>query len=104
MLLKPRAERCVYSWMGYPCETSVCAAIEELDPASIYPDKVGTPVCSALWMVDREDPSKLLPIGAINEILVEGPSVARGYYRDPTNTITSFMPPPPFVRKRGSSS
>ncbi|MCJ1251300.1 hypothetical protein MMC30_008532 [Trapelia coarctata] len=87
-----------------PCETSVCAAIAELNPASIYPDTVGTPVGSAMWIVDREGPSKLLPIGAVGEILVEGPGVAREYYKEPTKTAASFIPPPPFVPKRGSSS
>ncbi|PNY28935.1 Nonribosomal peptide synthetase [Tolypocladium capitatum] len=85
-----------------PCETSVCATIAELNPASTHPDTIGTPVGSAIWIVDREDPSKLLPIGAVGEILVEGPGVARGYHNEPTKTAAAFIPPPHFVPKRRS--
>lgn len=86
------------------CETSVCTAIAELNPDSIHPDTVGMPVGSAMWIVDRDDSNKLLPIGAVGEILVEGPGVAREYLNEPTKTASSFIPPPLFVPKRGSSS
>ncbi|KEY73046.1 hypothetical protein S7711_06120 [Stachybotrys chartarum IBT 7711] len=85
-----------------PCETSVCAAIAELTPASVYPDTIGRPVGSALWIVNRQDSRQLLPIGAVGEILVEGPGVAREYLKDPTKTRASFISPPPFVPKRGT--
>ncbi|TPX07060.1 uncharacterized protein E0L32_011048 [Thyridium curvatum] len=85
-----------------PCEASVCAAIAELTPASVFPDTIGTPVGGALWIVDPENPNKLLPIGAVGEILVEGPGVAREYLNEPSKTANSFITPPAFVPKRGS--
>ncbi|KAL3458714.1 hypothetical protein BJX64DRAFT_291866 [Aspergillus heterothallicus] len=86
---------------GYgPSEASACCTIADLDPASPYPTTIGTPVGSAVWIVDRANPSKLVPIGAVGEMLVEGPGVAREYYNNPTKTAASFLPAPPFIPKR----
>ncbi|KAF2725990.1 acetyl-CoA synthetase-like protein [Polychaeton citri CBS 116435] len=87
-----------------PCETSVCAAMAELNPTSVHLNTIGTPVGSAIWIVDSGDPSKLMPIGVVGEMLVEGPGVAREYLNEPTKTAASFISPPPFVPKRETRS
>ncbi|OJJ07234.1 hypothetical protein ASPVEDRAFT_201887 [Aspergillus versicolor CBS 583.65] len=83
-----------------PCETSTISTLAELDPASAYPTTIGTPVGSAVWIVDRADSDKLVPIGAVGEMLVEGPGVGRGYYKNPTQTASRFISAPQFVPKR----
>ncbi|EQB51718.1 hypothetical protein CGLO_08717 [Colletotrichum gloeosporioides Cg-14] len=85
-----------------PCEASVVASMGHLPPDSRYPDTVGTPVGCAVWIVDPEDTSRLLPIGAMGEMLIDGPGVAREYYLAPELTKTSFIKPPSFVPKRQS--
>ncbi|GKZ33154.1 nonribosomal peptide synthase [Aspergillus brasiliensis] len=87
-----------------PCETSTTSTIADLSPLSVYPTSIGTPVGSAVWIVDRDAPNKLLPIGAVGEMLVEGPGVARGYHNNPTQTASSFISPPPFIPKRPNTS
>nr|QWC64747.1 XyaB [Xylariaceae sp.] len=84
-----------------PCETSVCAATAELAPTCSYPDTIGNPVGCRIWIVDPEDTSRLLPIGAVGEMLVDGPGVARGYYAEPAKTEAAFIKLPSFVPGQG---
>ncbi|KAK2053250.1 acetyl-CoA synthetase-like protein [Colletotrichum caudatum] len=85
-----------------PCEASIVASMGRLPSDARYPDTVGTPVGCAVWIVDPEDASRLLPIGAMGEMLIDGPGVARGYHLAPELTRSSFIKPPPFVPKRQS--
>ncbi|KAI1431433.1 acetyl-CoA synthetase-like protein [Xylaria sp. CBS 124048] len=71
-------------------KTSVCAATAELAPTCSYPDTIGNP-----------DTSRLLPIGAVGEMLVDGPGVARGYYAEPAKTEAAFIKLPSFVPGQG---
>nr|AEV21230.1 lysergyl peptide synthetase subunit 3 LPS3 [Periglandula ipomoeae] len=47
----------------------------------------------AAWIVDPEDYNKLMPVGAIGELLIEGPAVARGYIHD----SSGMLPESPFI-------
>ncbi|KAG6259164.1 D-lysergyl-peptide-synthetase subunit 1, partial [Claviceps purpurea] len=54
------------------------------------------------WIVDPKDHEKLLPAGAIGELAIEGPVVARGYIHDVTcsDPLTPFVvKPPPWLRR-----
>jgi amino acid adenylation domain-containing protein/non-ribosomal peptide synthase protein (TIGR01720 family) len=51
-----------------------------------------------LWITDEDDPGKLMPIGAIGEILIEGPMLARGYLDDPKRTAERFILAPPWLQ------
>ena len=44
---------------------------------------IGKGCSNKLWIVDPEDHDKLAPVGCVGEILVQGPSLARGYYNRP---------------------
>ncbi|KAL1839673.1 hypothetical protein VTJ49DRAFT_1283 [Mycothermus thermophilus] len=52
---------------------------------------IGRPVNCKLWVVDAEDPHRLLPIGAAGELLIEGPIVGRGYLNQPEKTKAAFV-------------
>nr|AFR57469.1 lysergyl peptide synthetase subunit 3 [Epichloe inebrians] len=47
----------------------------------------------AAWIVDPGDQNRLMPIGAVGELLIEGPTVARGYIEDPSGVLSES----PFV-------
>ncbi|RYP10940.1 hypothetical protein DL764_000376 [Monosporascus ibericus] len=51
----------------------------------------------AAWIVDPRDCQKLVPVGAVGELVIEGPVVARGYINDPTCSLpdSPFVPSPP---------
>lgn len=41
--------------------------------------KIGRPSSGAIWIVDPASPEKLVPIGGVGEIIIEGPHLSRGY-------------------------
>ena len=55
---------------------------------------VGTSTAGVCWIVDPGDYNRLLPIGAVGELLVEGPVVAKGYLHDPEKTSAAFIENP----------
>lgn len=77
---------------GYgPTETCVFAVtIDSTDPA-VPPPVVGHPIGSRGWIVRPGNPQKLTPVGAVGELLIEGPIVAREYFKDPVRTNSVFL-------------
>lgn len=62
-------------------EVAICCALNtKIDP--IGGAKVGRPSTGTIWLVDPSSPNKLMPIGSVGEILVEGPHLSRGYLDD----------------------
>jgi non-ribosomal peptide synthetase component F/aryl carrier-like protein len=51
------------------------------------------------WVTTPNDPFKLAAIGAVGELLMEGPGVARGYLNSPEQTASSFIDGPPWLQK-----
>ena len=52
---------------------------------------IGVPACGRAWIVDAENPNKLLPHGAIGELVIEGPNVGRGYLNNQAKTDHAFV-------------
>jgi amino acid adenylation domain-containing protein/non-ribosomal peptide synthase protein (TIGR01720 family) len=52
---------------------------------------IGVPACGRAWVVDAENPNKLLPHGAIGELVLEGPNVGRGYLNNQAKTDHAFV-------------
>jgi acyl-CoA synthetase (AMP-forming)/AMP-acid ligase II len=52
---------------------------------------IGVPGCGRAWVVDAENPQKLLPHGAIGELVLEGPNVGRGYLNNQAKTDHAFV-------------
>lgn len=53
------------------------------------------------WLVDPNDHNRLVPIGAIGELVVEGPTLARGYLSDPEKTQAAYIHNPLWARRNG---
>ncbi|KAK6856343.1 nonribosomal peptide synthase [Apiospora arundinis] len=81
-------------------ETSVCSTLAELSPDTPYPQSIGTPVGCAIWITDEANVSKLAPIGAVGQLIIEGPGVTRGYLNDEVRTADSFIPPQSWTPRR----
>lgn len=62
---------------------------------------IGRPVNCKLWVVDADDPHRLLPVGATGELLIEGPIVGRGYLNQPAKTEAAFIQGLPWATNDG---
>ncbi|RDA82975.1 hypothetical protein CP532_4463 [Ophiocordyceps camponoti-leonardi (nom. inval.)] len=58
------------------------------------PNIIGSGAGSLCWVVDPSDHSRLAPIGAVGELLIQGPIVGRGYVGDKDQTMSQFIPAP----------
>lgn len=80
-----------------PAECTVTSTIAE-----IFPDKVddvpsiGRGVGLNTWVVAR-DANKLVPIGAVGELWLEGPLVGHGYLNDQEKTKANFIKDPAWL-------
>lgn len=61
-------------------EAAVCCAYNDnVHASSSSPSTVGRPSSGTIWIIDPTCPEKLVPVGAIGEVVIEGPHLARGY-------------------------
>ncbi|KAK7998452.1 hypothetical protein PG989_006492 [Apiospora arundinis] len=81
-------------------ETAVVSTMGELCPTSPWLETIGTPIGCALWVVNERDADRLVPVGTVGEILVEGTTVARCYLDDKEKTSSSFIAAPPWAPGR----
>ena len=77
-------ECCVY------CTGYDCTGYGGLQPGK---NMIGTAVGSVSWIGDPRDSDRLVPIGAVGELLVEGPILAKGYLEDEAKTAAAFVRP-----------
>nr|XP_036574363.1 Nonribosomal peptide synthetase 8-like protein 3 [Colletotrichum truncatum]KAF6780782.1 Nonribosomal peptide synthetase 8-like protein 3 [Colletotrichum truncatum] len=75
-----------------PSECCVTSTISPKITPESDPTNIGKsiPGCRS-WVVRPEEPNLLQAIGAVGELLIEGPIVARGYLNDPKQTAECFV-------------
>lgn len=73
-----------------PAEVGICTLMTVDDQT--HPETVGYPLsnCSC-WLVDPDDHDRLVPVGAVGELVVASPSLARGYLNNESKTRSSFV-------------
>lgn len=72
-----------------PTECSILATATRAVPGD--PRNIGHVLCGRAWVTHPENPHVRMPLGAVGELLIEGPSLARGYYRNEAATLQSFV-------------
>lgn len=98
---EPLPQDRIRSWAGKvdllqiygPAEAGICMIkkMQYATPGAV----IGYPIANtSCWLVDPEDVSRLVPIGAIGELVVAGPSLALGYLNDEARTQLSFVHAP----------
>ncbi|KAF9636542.1 putative nonribosomal peptide synthase protein [Lasiodiplodia theobromae] len=83
---------------GYgPTECSIASAINPSVGPHTDAANIGWPVGGLLWVVDAQDHHRLVPVGGMGELAVEGPHLARGYLNDPEKTASAFIDNPEWM-------
>ncbi|KAL4757180.1 uncharacterized protein BDW70DRAFT_163771 [Aspergillus foveolatus] len=82
-----------------PTEASVTAAINSHVTAKTDCRDIGLPLNTRCWIVNPDDHNQLVPVGAVGEMLLEGPTLARGYINNPEKTNEAFIYDPEFVHR-----
>ena len=62
------------------------------------PAVIGRAVGCRSWVVDPQDHSRLMPIGSVGELVLQGNTVARGYLNNEEKTAKAFVPSPTWMR------
>lgn len=92
----------IFNWYG-PCEFST-ASICDTDAPSWNSGTIGHIQNSKCWLVDPFIPNRLVPVGAVGEILLTGPCCAEGYVRNKDLTEEYFLQNhPDFIAEKDSS-
>ncbi|KAL3477784.1 hypothetical protein BJX99DRAFT_257156 [Aspergillus californicus] len=102
---EPMTQLDVQRWAGRvnllnaygPAECSIEVTCQPLCGPSSRPDNIGRAAGCAAWVVDTSDPGRLVPIGALGELLVEGPIVGKGYINNAQATQAAFLEPPSWL-------
>ncbi|PYI01217.1 acetyl-CoA synthetase-like protein [Aspergillus sclerotiicarbonarius CBS 121057] len=82
-----------------PAECSVLATLQTTVTAQSDPRNIGIPRGGNAWIVDRDDHTRLAPVGTIGELLIEGPIVGQGYHGDVAQTEAAFLAAPDWIRE-----
>nr|QTX15975.1 nonribosomal peptide synthase [Aspergillus westerdijkiae] len=80
-----------------PAECSVLATLQSSLNLDSDPRNIGFPTGCTGWVVDKIDSTRLTPVGAVGELLIEGPIVGRGYYEDQVQTERGFISAPDWI-------
>jgi amino acid adenylation domain-containing protein len=85
-----------------PAECSVTSTMNPGLTDKSGSSNIGRPIRGVQnWIVDPHNYNRLVPIGAVGELVIEGPQVARGYRNDPVKTSAVFITDPSFTADVG---
>ncbi|KAF7184176.1 hypothetical protein CNMCM7691_004801 [Aspergillus felis] len=89
---------------GYSPAEAGCITIVNPSLQEDHPGKIGFPVTVVPWVVDPDDFNRLVPAGEVGELVIQGHTLARGYFGRPKQSKAAFIQTPPWVRQFGCES
>ena len=81
-----------------PTECSIICCAANITRDGPRARNIGRAIGDVLWIVDASDIDILAAIGAVGELLVEGPTVGRGYIGADELSATAFIQAPSWLR------
>ncbi|KEF57038.1 uncharacterized protein A1O9_07228 [Exophiala aquamarina CBS 119918] len=84
--------------IGYgPCECTIGCTINSSAATGRDYISIGKGNGAAIWITCPNDHEVLMPVGAVGELIVDGPIVGQGYLNDSAKTAASFIEDPPWL-------
>ncbi|KAK8914997.1 Nonribosomal peptide synthetase dtxS1 [Metarhizium anisopliae] len=81
-----------------PCECTPTSTVSCVDPdTTMIASSIGRGIGVNTWLADTVSAESLVPVGAIGELLLEGPLVGPGYLDDPAKTAEAFVEDPSWL-------
>jgi len=81
--------------IGYgPCECTIGCTINSSAATGRDYISIGKGNGAAIWIADPNNHEVLMPVGAVGELIVDGPIVGQGYLNDSAKTAASFIEDP----------
>jgi amino acid adenylation domain-containing protein/non-ribosomal peptide synthase protein (TIGR01720 family) len=81
-----------------PAETSVVSHVHRGMVQGTNPLNIGHQVGIHCWIVDRDNHDRLMPVGAVGELVIQGHTLAREYYKEPEKTSEAFVEDPSWAK------
>ncbi|RAO66311.1 uncharacterized protein BHQ10_002323 [Talaromyces amestolkiae] len=103
-LVKRWLDAAVDVFNGYgPSECSIVVAVQKMAPG-MNVRNIGLPVAARAWVVNPNNVDELLQDGEDGELLVEGPTLARGYLNNREATESVFIWNPAWALQEGEEN
>ncbi len=86
---------------------SECTSVSTMNPGlgrAASEDGIGKAISCVTWIVDPQSHRRLVPISAIGEILIEGPIIGKGYYKNEILTKASYVSDLPWLQAGNKGS
>lgn len=88
-----------------PAEASVVALVNPRISIDMNPSCIGLGTAATLtWIVDPADHNRLAPVGAVGELVLDGPTLARQYLGNPDKTMEAFIDSPAWASRFNSGT
>ena len=81
-----------------PAETTVACVAKKALPPTDSATRIGFPLNSRVWISLLDNPDKLAPLGAVGELVVEGPGIARNYINNQLDSANVFSDATPWAK------
>jgi amino acid adenylation domain-containing protein len=83
-----------------PTEAAIGCAAGEINP-TLPVGNIGKRVGGSLWIVDEANHNQLVPVSCVGELVISGPTLARGYLNDSERTNAAFIKHVPWLARIG---
>ncbi|KAJ4290804.1 hypothetical protein N0V90_009999 [Kalmusia sp. IMI 367209] len=90
-IIKDWADRIYLGNIYGPAECTIWCVFFGAMSLNSSPEQIGHGVGAVTWIVHPTDHDRLVPIGCVGELVIEGPVLARGYLNDEAKTNAAFI-------------
>ncbi|GKZ63335.1 nonribosomal peptide synthase [Aspergillus niger] len=71
---------------------SECTSVSTINGSAHPNNGIGRGLGCVTWLVHPDNRNQLVPVGAVGEVVIQGPIVGKGYFADKAGTFASYPP------------